>query len=387
MLKLAKRGDVPPFLVMDVMSAAAAREQAGEHIIHMEVGQPSTPAPQRVREAAKRAVDGELLGYTLALGLPALRERIGQYYRDTAELDIDPARIAVTAGSLGAFQLAFLAAFEAGERIALPRPTYPSYRNMLGALGLDTVYVETTMAEGFQPSPKALERVQGPIDGLIIASPSNPVGSMLSPGDLQRLVEYCVDRGIRLISDEIYHGLSYGLPCVPGVAYSHEVLSINSFSKYFSMTGWRLGWMVMPDYMVRQVERLAQNFFICPSALSQQAAVAAFDCTGELDGHVAMYARNRELLLAELPGVGFRRLAPADGAFYLYADVSELTDDSLGFAARMLAETGVAVTSGADFDPIDGHRSLRFSYARCTADMEEAIRRLRAWNGGGGTGG
>jgi len=382
MLKLAKRGDVPPFMVMDVMSAAAAREAAGEQIIHMEVGQPSTPAPRAVREAAKRALDTELLGYTLALGLPTLRERISRYYRETAELAIDPQRIAVTAGSLGAFQLAFLAAFEAGERIALPRPAYPSYRNMLGALGLQTVYVETSMAEGFQPSPEALERIQGPVDGLIIASPSNPVGSMLAPEALQRLVAYCVERGIRLISDEIYHGLSYGLPCVPAVAYSDEVLSINSFSKYFSMTGWRLGWMVMPEYMVRQVERLAQNFFICPSALSQQAAVAAFDCTEELNQHVAMYARNRELLLAELPGVGFRRLAPADGAFYLYADISELSNDSLGFAARMLNETGIAATSGVDFDPIDGHRSLRFSYARRTADMEEAIRRLRNWDAG-----
>lgn len=381
MLKLATRGDVPPFMVMDVMSAAAAREAAGEHIIHMEVGQPSTPAPLRVREAAKRALDEQLLGYTLALGLPALQEAISGYYQDTADIAIDPKRIAVTAGSLGAFQLAFLAAFEAGERVALPRPAYPSYRNMLGALGLETVYVETTMEEGFQPTPEALERVDGPIDGLIIASPSNPVGSMLSPEALEALVEYCVDRGIRLISDEIYHGLSYGLPCVPAVRYSDEVLSINSFSKYFSMTGWRLGWMVMPETMVRQVERLAQNFFICPSALSQYAAVAAFDCRDELDQHVAMYAANRELLLAELPGVGFHKLAPADGAFYLYADVAHLTDDSLAFAARMLAETGVAVTSGIDFDPIDGHRSLRFSYARKTADMEEAIRRLRAWQG------
>lgn len=378
-LKLSRRGDVPPFMVMDVMNAAARLEATGRTVIHMEVGQPSTPAPRGVLEAARRSLDDEIMGYTLALGTPELRQRIARYYRDTAALDIDPERIAVTAGSLGGFLLAFLAAFEHGDRVALPRPCYPSYRNMLGALGIESVWVESRVDNGFQPTPEDLDRLDERIDGLIVASPSNPVGSMIPPAELERLARYCEDRGIRLISDEIYHGLSYGVPTVPAVAYSEQALSLNSFSKYYSMTGWRLGWMVMPEAMIRQVERLAQNFFICPSAPAQYAAVAAFDCTEELDGHVRVYARNRELLLRELPRIGFDRLAPADGAFYLYADIGALSDDSLDFAARMLEEAGVATTSGMDFDPIDGHRYLRFSYARRTTDMEEAVRRLEHW--------
>ncbi|MDX1605926.1 MAG: aminotransferase class I/II-fold pyridoxal phosphate-dependent enzyme [Candidatus Competibacterales bacterium] len=379
--KVSRRGDVPPFMVMDVMTAAARREAAGHRVIHMEVGQPSTPAPRRVLEAAHRALDEEVLGYTLALGLPQLRERIADYYRETAGLDLPVERIAVTAGSLGGFLLAFLGAFEHGDRVAMPRPSYPSYRNMLGALGIEPVWVETTLESGFQPTPEDLDRVDVPLDGLIVASPSNPVGSMIAPGALERLARYCEDRGIRLISDEIYHGLTYATPAVPAVCYSDSAISLNSFSKYYSMTGWRLGWMVMPELLVRQIERLAQNFFICPSAPAQRAAVAAFDCREELDGHVRVYARNRELLLRELPGIGFDRIAPADGAFYLYADIAHLTDDSLDFAARMLEQAGVATTSGVDFDPVDGHTGLRFSYARSTAEIEEAVARLRRWMG------
>lgn len=380
-LKLSRRGDVPPFMVMDVMSAAARREAAGHRVIHMEVGQPSTPAPRKVLEAARQSLSDSIMGYTLALGTPDLRARIARYYADTAGLDIDPERIAVTAGSLGGFLLAFLAAFDQGDRVAMPRPSYPSYRNMLGALNLEAVSVDTAMANGFQPTPEDLDGIDGSLDGLIIASPSNPVGSVIAPEALARLVAYCDERGIRLISDEIYHGISYGSATVPAIRYSDNVIGLNSFSKYFSMTGWRLGWMVMPENMIRQVERLAQNFFICPSAPAQYAAVAAFDCTEELDGHVAVYARNRSLLLEGLPQAGFDRIAPADGAFYLYADVSGLTDDSLGFAARMLDEAGVATTAGVDFDPVDGHHYLRFSYAGNTADMEEALQRLQRWAG------
>lgn len=380
-LKISRRGDVPPFMVMDVMSAAARLEAAGRRVIHMEVGQPSTPAPAKVLAAARQSLSDNIMGYTLALGIPELRARIADYYRHGAGLEIDPARIAVTAGSLGAFLLAFLAAFDQGDRVAMPRPSYPSYRNMLGALGIEAVLLKTSVDNGFQPTPDDLERVDRPLDGLVIASPSNPVGSMIPPLELERLAHYCEDRGIRLISDEIYHGISYGMTPVPAICYSDQAFSVNSFSKYFSMTGWRLGWMVMPGALIRQVERLAQNFFICPSAPAQYAAVAAFDCREELDGYVSVYARNRELLLRELPGVGFDRLAPADGAFYLYADISERSNDSLAFAARMLEEAGVAVTAGVDFDPIDGHTSLRFSYARCTEDMAEAVARLRRWGG------
>lgn len=381
-VKLSQRGDVAPFMVMDVMEAAARQEAAGHRVIHMEVGQPSTPAPRKVLQAAHDALDTQIMGYTSALGVPELRRRIAAYYAETAGIDIDPARVAVTAGSLGGFLLAFLAAFEHGDRVAMPRPSYPSYRNMLGALGLEPVWVETSVERGFQPTPEDLDRLEGPVHGLIIASPSNPVGSVIPPEALQRLVDYCQDRGIRLISDEIYHGISYGVATQPAVGYNAEVISLNSFSKYFSMTGWRLGWMVVPDNMIRQVERLAQNFFICSSAPAQYAALAAFDCREELDAHVAVYARNRQLLLEGLPQVGFTRIAPADGAFYLYADVSHLTEDSLAYAATMLEQAGVAATSGVDFDPIAGHRYLRFSYARCTEDMQEALRRLRHWQGG-----
>jgi len=375
----AHRGNVPPFMVMDVMNEAARLEAQGRRIIHMEVGQPSTPAPRKVLEAAKKALSSELLGYTLALGTPALRERIARYYQDNFDLRVDPEQVAVTTGSLGAFQLIFMAVFELGERVVLPRPCYPSYRNMLGALGIDTVLLSTAAENGFQPTPEDLDQLDGPVDGLIIASPSNPVGSMIAPEQLSRLVKYCERKSIRLISDEIYHGLSYGTPCMPALAYSDVCFSVNSFSKYFSMTGWRLGWMVMPIATIRQIERLAQNFFICPSALAQQAAIAAFDCTDELEQHLAKYARNRELLLHGLPEAGFDRLAPADGAFYVYADISRFSNNSLEFSTRMLEETGVAATSGVDFDPIDGHRFLRFSYARDTADMEEAVNRLQGW--------
>ena len=376
----AERGNVPPFMVMDVMNEAARLEAQGRRVIHMEVGQPSTPAPRKVLEAAKKALSSELLGYTLALGTPVLRERITRYYHDQHNLDIDPERIAVTAGSLGAFQLIFMAVFEIGERVALPRPCYPSYRNMLGALGIETVLVTTSVERGFQPTPEDLEKVEGQIDGLIVASPSNPVGSMIAPEELSRLAKYCESKGVRLISDEIYHGLSYGIPCVPAVAYSDVCFSVNSFSKYYSMTGWRLGWMVMPVHTIRQIERLAQNFFICPSTVAQYATVAAFDCRDELEQHVQKYSRNRALLLSELPKAGFDRLAPADGAFYIYADISKFSNNSLEFSARMLEETGVAATSGVDFDPIDGHRFLRFSYARSTEDMQEAVERLSHWS-------
>lgn len=378
-LKVSQRGDIPPFMVMDVMNEAAELEATGRDIIHMEVGQPSTPAPRKVLDAAKKALDSDILGYTLALGTPALRSRIAQYYQDTAGLEVATDRIAVTAGSLGAFLLIFLAAFEHGDRVAMPRPSYPSYRNMLGALGIESVLIDTTIENGFQPTPEDLDRLGGKLDGLIVASPSNPVGSMIAPDELKRLAAYCEERGIRFISDEIYHGITYGIEAVPAIRYSNEAVSINSFSKYFSMTGWRLGWMVMPESMIRQVERLAQNFFICPSALAQHACCAAFDCNEELDGHVAVYARNRELLLREMPAIGFDKLAPADGAFYLYADISKLSNDSLAFSKRMLEQAGVAATSGIDFDPVDGQHSLRFSYARNTAEMEQAVDRLKRW--------
>jgi aspartate/methionine/tyrosine aminotransferase len=382
-LKVASRGTIPPFIVMDVLRAANEREAAGEAVLHLEVGQPGTPAPPRVIEAARRALEGDRIGYTDALGIPPLRRGIAGHYRDQYGVELDPGRVVVTTGSSGAFLLSFLAAFDAGDRVALAAPGYPAYRNILTALGIEPVLLETDLEHRFQPTPELLERVAGRLDGLIVASPSNPTGTMLDRGELQALVDHCAANGIRLVSDEIYHGIGYGREAVSAAELSADAVVINSFSKYYSMTGWRLGWMVVPEALRRPVECLGQNLFISAPTLSQLAGVAALGCRAELDAYVAAYARNRELLLAELPAAGFDRLAPADGAFYLYADVAGLTNDSEAFCRRMLAETGVATTPGTDFDPARGHRFLRFSFAGPEAAMAEAAERLKTWLKGG----
>ncbi len=377
-LKIAERGKVPPFIVMDVLRAANARAAAGEEVLHLEVGQPGTSAPAAVLEAARRALDDDRIGYTDALGLPDLRQAIAGHYRARMGLSVDPQRIMVTTGSSGAFILSFLAAFEPGDVVAMAAPGYPAYRNILTALGIEPLLLECGPQERFQPTP-ALLAAAGRIDGLIVASPSNPAGTMLTPEAFAALADHCADAGIRLVSDEIYHGISYGMEAVSALALSDEAVVINSFSKYFSMTGWRLGWMVLPADLLRPLECLAQNFFISPPTLSQIAAQAVFDCYDELDRNVAAYARNRALLLAELPKAGFDRLAPADGAFYLYAEVSALTNDSEAFCRKMLAETGVAATPGTDFDPARGHRYLRFSFAGPEAEIAKAASRLKDW--------
>jgi aspartate/methionine/tyrosine aminotransferase len=377
-LKVATRGQIPSFIVMDVMRAANAKQRAGDKVLHMEVGQPGTPAPLAVRQAAQAALEGDLLGYTDAFGLPALRQQLVGYYQATYGVALSADSIAVTPGSSGGFLLAFLSAFNPGDRVALAAPGYPAYRNILTALGLEVVSLETDLAHRFQPTPELLAAA-GALDGLIVASPSNPTGTMLDAEALKALVGYCDAEGIRLISDEIYHGIAYGARAVSAAEFTDKAIIINSFSKYFSMTGWRLGWMVLPEDLVRPVECLAQNFFISASALSQHAAIAAFACQAELDGYVTTYAHNRELLLRELPKAGFDRLAPADGAFYLYADVGHLTNDSVAFCQRMLRETSVATTPGTDFDPLRGNRTLRFSFAGPTSDMAEAVARLGDW--------
>ncbi|MEM7442706.1 MAG: aminotransferase class I/II-fold pyridoxal phosphate-dependent enzyme [Pseudomonadota bacterium] len=378
-LKISRRGHVPPFIVMDVMTAAAEREQSHGDVLHLEVGQPSTPAPQGVLKAARDVVDRDVLGYTLALGIPSLREKIIRYYSDRHGCTVDSERIAVTAGSSGAFLLAFLSAFDAGDRVALGAPGYPAYRNILSALEIEVVEVPTGPESRFQPTPDQLDRLDKPVDGLIVASPSNPTGTMLDRQAMADLVSYCEAHNIRLISDEIYHGISYGMPETTALDLTDDAIIINSFSKYYSMTGWRLGWMVLPEDLTRQVECLAQNFFISPSAVAQHAAVAAFDCTEELDRNVARYAANRRLLLEELPKAGFNRLAQSDGAFYLYADIGHLTNDSVEFCRRMLNDTGVAATPGQDFDPERGARTMRFSFAGSTEDMQSAAERLQRW--------
>jgi aspartate/methionine/tyrosine aminotransferase len=378
-LKLGRRGQVPPFIAMDVLRAANERAAAGEDVLHLEVGQPSTPAPAAVLAAARTALGAETLGYTDALGLPALREAIAAHYRDAYGVAVEPARVVVTTGSSGAFLLAFLAAFDPGDRVAIAAPGYPAYRNILTALDLVPVELPAGPAERYQMTLELLRSHAGRLDGLIVASPANPTGTMIAPDELAALARYCRDMGIRFVSDEIYHGIVYGAPAATALATSAEAIVVNSFSKYFSMTGWRLGWMVVPPDMLRAVECLAQNLYISPPALSQHAALAAFGCRAELDANVARYAANRALLLAELPKAGFTRFAPADGAFYLYADVAHLTNDSPEFCRRMLREIGVACTPGIDFDPARGHASLRISFAGSTEAMEEAARRLKSW--------
>ncbi len=381
-LKASRRGLVPPFIVMDVMRAANARDAAArtpdERCIHLEVGQPGTKAPSVVRAAAAAALESDRLGYTEALGIPELRARIARHYRDRYGVAVPESRIAITAGSSGAFLIGFLAAFEVGDRVALADPGYPAYRNILTALSLAAVGLTADREHRFQPTPELLERA-GDLAGLIVASPANPTGSMLRPAELKALVEWCRARGVRLVSDEIYHGITYGETAATALQFGDDAFVINSFSKYYSMTGWRLGWMVVPPDLARSVEVLAQNLFISPPTLAQRAAVAAFDATAECDANVTAYRANRDLLLARLPEAGFREFASPDGAFYRHADVGHMTNDSEAFCRRMLAEAGVAATPGTDFDPERGRRFVRFSFAGTKADMDEAARRLKAW--------
>jgi aspartate/methionine/tyrosine aminotransferase len=378
-MKSASRGNVPPFFVMELMRMAGARERAGQGVWHLEVGQPSTPAPRKALEAAQKALFADKLGYTDALGIPELREAVAKWYGTRYGLDLSPSRVCVTTGSSGAFQVGFLAAFEVGDRIAMASPSYPAYRHTLTAIGARPVEIETGPETGFQPTPEMLDKLEQPVKGLIVASPANPTGSMLSRAELTRLSDWCKANDVRLVSDEIYHGLTYGKEETTAAALNSDALVINSFSKYFSMTGWRLGWMIVPDDLIRSVECLTQNLFISAPAISQIAGLAAFDATDELEGHVARYARNRDLLLRELPNAGFSRIAPADGAFYLYADVSDMTDDSEALCYRLLNETGVTITPGIDFDPARGRRFVRFAYARDEEHIAQAVEKLLGW--------
>lgn len=378
-LKSSKRGQVPPFIVMDVMRAAEERERAGGEVLHLEVGQPGTSAPAKVIEAAHRALDADRIGYTNALGMWDLRQAIAGHYDRAYGVAVDAENVVVTTGSSGGFVLSFMAAFDAGDRVALASPGYPAYRNILTGLGVEVVDLPTTLEDNFQPTVARLKELDQDPDGLIVASPSNPAGTMVHPEEFKALIAYCTERGIRLISDEIYHGITYGVPSVTALSHTRDAVIINSFSKYYSMTGWRLGWMVVPQDLHRAIECLAQNLFISPPAISQQAGLAAFECRDELEENVRHYARNRELLLEKLPKAGFTRLAPAEGAFYIYADVSELTNDSTEFCRRMLNEVGVAATPGVDFDPTRGHHFVRFSFAGSEAEVAEAAEKLLAW--------
>ncbi|HMN38843.1 MAG TPA: aminotransferase class I/II-fold pyridoxal phosphate-dependent enzyme [Hyphomicrobium sp.] len=377
-LQPSLRSSISSFMAMDIMRAAAECERAGASIIHMEVGQPGTAAPRAALEAALSAIAQDTLGYTLALGLPELREKIAKLYQQWYGLTVSPDRVVVTTGSSGAFVLAFLALFDAGARVGLTSPGYPCYRHILTALGCDKALIEIGPGTNWMPDVAAIEAA-GRLDGLLLASPANPTGTMLTPQRLAEIARWCARHGIAFISDEIYHGLTYGAPAATALQFSDDAFVVNSFSKYFSMTGWRVGWMVVPERFVRVIEPIAQNLFIAPPAISQAAAIGAFDGFEELERNRAVYAANREMLLHELPKAGFETFAPADGAFYLYADVAAMTSDSADLARRLLDDAGVAVTPGLDFDVARGHRFVRFSYAGPTQAMTEAAARLKAW--------
>src|SRR5262245_31180508 len=379
-LRASRRSAVPPGMAMDVMEAAAAREAHGHKAIHMEVGQPGTPAPRAALEAAKRALDRDTLGYTVALGLPALRARIAGHYRQHYGVEVPAERIVVTTGSSAGFVLAFLALFDVGAKVALPSPGYPCYRHILSALGQSPVLLASDAAARWMPTASQIDAVaRDGLAGLVIASPANPTGTMLESARLAQIVAACRRHNIALVSDEIYHGLTYALPEETALVHSAEAIVVNSFSKFFSMTGWRVGWLVVPQELVRPIERLAQNLYIAPPTVAQVAAVGAFDGIDELAANKQAYAANRALLLTELPKAGLERIVPADGAFYLYVDVGDFASDSVAFTKEMLGEIGIAATPGVDFDAERGHRYVRFCYAGTASDMAEACHRLKGW--------
>ena len=375
------RSDVAPFMVMDVMAAAARLEAQGRRVVHMEAGQPAAPAPSSAIAAARAALETARIAYTEALGIPSLRARIARHYAETYGCGLDPDRVVVTTGSSAGFLLAFLALFEPGERVAMARPGYPPYRHILTALGCEPVPIEISEATRWSITVESLLAAHrhAPLKGVLIASPANPTGTMMSGRALAELVAAAEGEGIRVISDEIYHGLDYAFAAETAAVLSERAVVINSFSKYFCMTGWRVGWMVVPPALVRPIERLQQNLAISVPTLSQIAAEAAFDARSEMEEVKHGYEHNRRILLDGLPKAGLGKFLPVDGAFYLYADVSRFSSDSFDFAKRMLEEAGVAATPGIDFDPVDGKNFVRFCYAGSADEMREAVRRIGAW--------
>ena len=383
LFSLSKRSDVEPFHAMDVLAEATRRRQAGHAVISMAVGQPSHPTPQAALEAARAALGHGRIGYTDALGTLALRQALSAHYQARHGLSIDPKRIAITTGSSAGFNLAFLTLFDAGDSVAIARPGYPAYRNILAALGLDVVEIPATDETQFTLTPESLEAAQAAsgkrLKGVLLASPANPTGTVTGRAALKALAEYCADRSIAFISDEIYHGLTFVGEETSALELTDEAIVINSFSKYYCMTGWRIGWMVLPERLVRPIERVAQSLYISAPELSQIAAEAALGAGAELDVYRASYGRNRDFLMRRLPEIGFRIASPMDGAFYAYVDVSRFTNDSMALARKMLAEINVAATPGLDFDPVEGHRAMRISYAGSNAEIEEATERMAAW--------
>nr|WP_280308407.1 pyridoxal phosphate-dependent aminotransferase [Nocardia neocaledoniensis] len=380
MSRQSRRSTIPPFYVMDVWKAAAERARTHGDVLVLAAGQPSTQAPAPVLRATRAAIDHELLGYTETFGILPLREAIAGHHSETYGYDVHPDEVVVTTGSSGAFTLIFLAAFDAGDTVVVARPGYPAYRNTLTALGCTVVELDCGPQTRFQPTVAMLEALPEPPAGLVVASPANPTGTMIDPAELAALARWCEANGTLLISDEIYHGITFGdsTPTASAWEFSRDAVVIGSVSKYFSMTGWRLGWMLAPADLRPALQRLASNMTVCPPAISQYAAIHAFgpEAKDELDGHVRRYARNRALLLEGLPSIGITDLAPADGAFYAYADIGHLANDSLAWCERVLAETGVALAPGLDFDTVHGIRTIRFSFAGATDDIAAALDRL-----------
>ncbi|RYV51856.1 pyridoxal phosphate-dependent aminotransferase [Pengzhenrongella frigida] len=394
-MKVSRRAQVPPFAVMEIIAAANARKAAGQSVLNLCAGEPATGASDVVRDLAVQLLADGNLGYTESLGAPPMRRAIAEHYRRWYDVEIDPAQVAVTTGSSGAFMLAFLAAFDVGDRVALARPGYPAYKNILRALGCEVVELACGPETRYQPTLAQLEAMDPPPDGLMIASPANPTGTMIRAEELAALAQWCASHGVRLISDEIYHGITYGGPggvvgATPGrgagattaAGYLDQgAVVVNSFSKYWAMTGWRLGWLLLPTDLVAPVDALAGNVSLCPPALAQHAGVAAFSAAGyaAAEANVARYAACRDLLLARLPELGWTRVAPADGAFYLYADISASGMDSITWCARLLDEAGVALTPGTDFDAVDGGSWVRLSFASSVEVVGAAVDRIVAW--------
>ncbi len=380
-LQPSRRSGIASFLAMDVLREAAVREQAGASILHLEVGEPGLPAPARVREAAIRALQAGRIGYTEALGMPALRARIARHYGETYGVEVEPGRVAVTTGSSGGFTLAFLALFDVGARVAIAAPGYPAYRNILEALGIEVVSIETTARTRHVVTAEAIAtaHAERSLDGVLLMSPGNPTGTMMSADDLRGVAAFCDAQGIAFISDEIYHGLTYGPRAETALAFSKQAVIVNSFSKYYCMTGWRVGWLIVPEQMIRVIERLQQNLSISVPTLSQIAAIEAFESRSELETIKNGYATNRACLLQGLTAMGLDDFQPVDGAFYVYVDVGRFTNDSVAFCRDLLADTGVAATPGVDFDRWRGHRTMRLSFTGSLHTVEAAVERLGAW--------
>ena len=374
-MKKSNRSNVDPFIVMDVMESARKAEALGNKIIHMEVGQPGTAAPKIAKDYLTKEITNNNLGYTVTLGLPELRKRISKLYGEWYNLDLNPNRIIITTGSSGAFILSFASLFDVGDKVGIGSPGYPSYRQILKSQNLIPVDIQTDIQNKFQPIPSDIK--SNNLNGLLVASPANPTGSMLDKNSLENLINAAKENNVSFISDEIYHGIQYEHNPTTAIEITNDCYVINSFSKYFSMTGWRIGWMVVPEDHVRQVERLSQNLFICPPHASQITALAAMDATEELEKNINVYKKNREILLEELPKAGFKTFSPPDGAFYIYVDISEFSNDSLSFCKKVLDEAGVAITPGLDFDQKRGNKTIRFSYARSTEDIIEGANRIK----------